>query len=84
MEEVTKICKEKSLEKGEDPANVRIMRTDCHNHLRIVWIGAIIKRLSNYLDEILSCDLEAIESRYIVSTIIYAVLRSIDKEFSLP
>ena len=84
VEEVTKIRKEKSLEKGEDPTNVIIMRTDSHNHLRNLWIGAITKSLSKYLDEIMACDLEAIESRYIVSTMMDAVLRSIDKEFSLP
>ena len=84
VEEVTKICKEKSLEKGEDPANVLIMITYFHNHLRNVWIGAITKLLSKYLDEILACDLEAIDSRYKVSTMMDAVLRSIDKEFSLP
>ena len=60
------------------------MRTDCPNHLQNVWIGAITKRLSTYLDEILACDLEAIESRYRVSTMMDAVLRSIDKEFYLP
>ena len=84
VEEVTKILEEKYLEKGEYPANVLIMRTDCHNHLRNVWIGAITKHLSKYLDEILACDLEAIESRYRVSTIMDAILSSIDKEFSLP
>ena len=84
VEEDTKICEEKSIEKGEDTANVLIMRTYCHNHLQNLWIGANNKRLSKYLGEILACDLEAIESRYRVSTIMEAVLRSIDKEFSLP
>ena len=84
MEEVKNICKEKSLEKGEDPANVLIMITYFHNHLKNVWIGAITKRLSKYFDEILAYDWEAIESRYRVSTMMDAVLLSIDKEFSLP
>ena len=84
VEEVKNICKEKSIEKGEDPANVLIMRTDFHNHLRNVWIGAITKSLSKYLDEILACDLEAIENTYRVSTMMDAVLRSVYKEFSLP
>ena len=60
------------------------MRTYFHNHFRNVWIGAITERLSNCLDEILSCDLEAVESRYRLSTMMDAVLRSIDKDFSLP
>ena len=84
VEEATKMHEEKSLEKGEDTANVLIMRTDCHNHLKNVWIDDITKRLSKYLDEILACDLEAIDSRYRVSTTMDAVLRSIDKESSLP
>ena len=60
------------------------MRTDCHNHLRNVWIGAITKHLSKYLDDILDQDLEAIESRYRVSNMMDDVLSSIDKEFSIP
>ena len=84
VKEVTKICEEKSLEKGEDPANVLILRTDFHNHFQNVWIGAIAKRLSKYLDKILACDFELIESRYRISTMMDAVLRSIDKYFSLP
>ena len=77
--EVTNISEEKSLEKVEYPTNVLIMRTDFDNHLQNLWIGAITKRLSKYLDEILTCDLEAIDSRYIVSTMMDSVLRSIDK-----
>ena len=84
VEEVTKICEDKYLEKGEDHANVLIMITDCHNHLRNVLVGAITKCLSFYLYEILACDLESIENRYRVSTIMDAVLRSIDNKFSLP
>ena len=60
------------------------MITYCHNHLRNVWIGTITKHLSKYFDDILACDLEAIESRYRLSTMMDSVLRSIDKELSLP
>ena len=84
VEDATKICEEKYLDKGEDPANVLIMRTDCHNHLLNVCIGAITKRLSKYLDEILACYLEAIDSRYRLSTMMDSLLSSIDKYFSLP
>ena len=48
--DVTNICEDKYLKKVEDPANVLIMRIYFHNHLRNVWIGAITKRLSKYLD----------------------------------
>ena len=63
VEEVTKICEEKSLEKGEYTTNVLIAIIYYHNHLQNVWIGAITNRLSKYLDEILVCDLESIEGR---------------------
>lgn len=60
------------------------MTMDCHNHVRNVWFGAIVKRLSSYLTTLLAADLEAIPHRYRVSTSMEAVLRSVDKEFSLP
>ena len=50
VEEVTKICEDKSQEKFEDPANLLIMRNYYHNHLQNVWIGDITMRLSKYLD----------------------------------
>ena len=57
VEEITKICKDKSIDNGEDPDNFLIMRTDFHNHFRNLWIGAITKCPSKYLDDILFCDL---------------------------
>ena len=84
VEEVTNICKDKSIDNGEDPDNFLIMRTDFHNHLQYIRIGAITKRLSKYLNKILACDLESIDSSYKVSTMMDDVIRSIDKEFSLP
>ena len=85
-EHIRDVCKQKAIESGIEPseANVRIQQQDCHNHLRNVWIGAITKRLSEYLNDLLACDLEAIHFRYRVTTMIDAVLRAVDKEFSLP
>ena len=60
------------------------MRKYCHNCHQNEWIGAITKRLSKYLNKILACALETIESRYRVSTMMDAVLCLIDKEFSIP
>jgi hypothetical protein len=48
-----------------------------------VWIRAVAKHLSSYLNKILASNLEAIDFRYLVSTMFEAVLRAIDKEFSL-
>jgi hypothetical protein len=67
-----------------DDERIKVYTQDCHNHMQNVWIGAVTKRLSSYLNEILASDLEAIDFRYRVSTMFEAVLCAIDKEFSLP
>jgi hypothetical protein len=57
---------------------------DCMNHLRNVWIGGMEKSLSKYLNEMLCSSLDEIDSTLQVTTsIISAVIRAIDKEFSL-
>ena len=61
-----------------------VLRMDCHHHLRNVWIGALNKHLSKYLDKILQQDLSQISFRYRVSTMMDSVLQAVDKEFSLP
>jgi hypothetical protein len=85
-EHIREVCKQKAIENGVEvtEVNVMVQQQDCHNHLRNVWIGAITKRMSAYLDELLACDLESIHFRYRVTTMMDAVLRAIDKEFSLP
>ena len=60
-----------------------VVRIDCHHHLRNVWIGALNKCLSKCLNNILQLDLSAIDFCHRVSTMFDAVLRSVDKEFSL-
>jgi hypothetical protein len=61
-----------------------VLQQDCHHHLRNVWFGAITKYLSDYLDDLLAADLDAINFCYRVSTQMDAVLQAIEKEFSLP
>jgi len=61
-----------------------IVIVGCHHHMRNVWIGALVKHLSKYLNGILHEDLSKINFRYRVSTMFDSVLRSADKEFSLP
>ena len=41
------------------------------------------KKLSSYLNEVLECDLDAIDFQYRVSTMFDAALKAVDKEFSL-
>ena len=60
------------------------LRADCHHHLRNIWIGAIVIKIAKYLNNILSLDLANINFRYRVTTKMDAVLRAVDKEFSLP
>eukprot|EP00956_Cyclotella_meneghiniana_P030815 scaffold78775_cov36-Cyclotella_meneghiniana.AAC.2 len=56
---------------------------DCMNHLRNVWIGGMEKSLSKYLNQKLRSSLDDIDSTLRVTTSISAVIRAIDKEFSL-
>ncbi len=56
---------------------------DCMNHLRNVWIGGMEKSLSKYLNQMLQSNLDEIDSTLRVTTSISAVIREIDKEFSL-
>ena len=81
---VTEVTKYNAIADGEDGSDVLMNTIDFQNHLRNVWIGAITKRMSNYLNEILSCNLDAIDFRYYVSTMMDAVLQVVEKEFSLP
>ena len=85
-EKVEEAVQLKLSEEGGDIANATIntYRQDCHNHLRNVWIGAVTRHLSTYLNEMLASDLSDMAFRHRVSTMFDAVLRAIDKEFSLP
>ena len=77
---VTEVSKEKAISDGEDGSDVFVQTIDCHKNLRNVWIGAITNGISIYLNEILACDLDAIDFRYRVLTMVGAVLRAVDKK----
>lgn len=64
--------------------NIRVLIQNCHHHLLNVWKGAVVKKLSTYLDEFLASYLIAIDFRLRVCTLFNAVLQSLDKKFSLP
>ena len=81
---LTEVAKEKAIADGEDVSDVIVQTIYYHNHLRNVWIRAITKRMSSYLNDILACDLYAIDFRYRVLTIMDAVLRAVYKKFRLP
>ena len=83
IDKVKKAVKEKMDELGEtgDPL---VIQQACHHHLCNVWIGAVSKTMSKHLNRILATDLEDIDARYRVNTKIDAILRAVDKEFSLP
>ena len=52
-------------------------------HLRNVWIGSTEKALTSELNNILRVSLEEIDPRIWLSSSISAVIRAVDKEFSL-
>jgi hypothetical protein len=56
---------------------------DCTNHLRNVWLGGVETSLTKYLNEILRLSLDEIDPMLRVSSSISALIRAIDKEFSL-
>jgi hypothetical protein len=56
---------------------------DCMNHLRNVWFGGVEKSLTKFLNEILRSSLDEIDPSLRVSSSISAIIRAIDKEFSL-
>lgn len=76
----------KISEEGGDAASATINAycQDCHSHLRNVWIGAVTKHLSTYLNEVLASDLSGMNFRHRVSTMFDSVLQAVDKEFSVP
>ena len=56
---------------------------DCMHHLRNVWIGAMEKKLTKHLNMILHVDIDNLDSCLRVSASISAIIRAVDKEFSL-
>ena len=56
---------------------------DCMHHLRNVWFGNMEKKLTKHLNVLLRADLDEIDPRLRVSASISAIVRAIDKEFSL-
>ena len=81
--EVINAAKAKSSEQGNDFAGIIVLQSDWHNHMQNVLITVLNKHLSQYLNEMLACN-DKIDFHYSISTLFDAVLRSIDKEFSLP
>ena len=56
---------------------------DCMNHLRNVWFGGVEKALTKHLNELLRTSLDDIDTMLRVTASISAIIRAIDKEFSL-
>ena len=83
-EKAEQLARESVRTNGGDESVVLVMQQNCHHHMRNVWFGAVVKRMSSFLNELLACDLAEINFRYRVSTLMDTVLRAVDKEFSLP
>ncbi len=58
VKEVEKAVLEKAHE-SDSVTHIPLLIQDCHHHMRNVWIGAVTKRLSSYLDKYLAADLAA-------------------------
>ena len=59
-------CIEKAVQdaiivEGRETKDPNVLRQDCHHHMRNIWIGAVVKCLSKYFDELLRCDLDEID-----------------------
>ncbi len=72
-----------TLEIEGDKRDPIILKQACHHHLRNVWIGAITKHLSKYLDKFLGSNISPISFRYCITTMMDGILRAVNKEFSL-
>ena len=56
---------------------------DCMHHLRNIWFGNMEKKLTTKLNLILKASLDEIDPKLRVSSSISAIIRAVDKEFSL-
>ena len=56
---------------------------DCMQHIRNVWIGNMEKALTSELNNILRNSLDEIDPKLRVTSSISAIIRAVDKEFSL-
>jgi len=74
--EIEEAIKQKIVDSGRDPDSeeINVYRQNCHIHMRNIWIKHVIIQLSNYLNDILSQDLDNIHFCYCVSAIIDTVL----------
>ncbi len=67
---------------GMDAEQIKIFEADCWQHLRNVWIGAVIKHLGQHLGDVLKDDLVKIHHTLRISTDICDILRAVDKYFA--
>ena len=56
---------------------------DCMHHLRNIWFGAMEKKLTSQLNLLLRSSLDEIDPKLRVTSSISAIIRAVDKEFSL-
>ena len=80
------IVVEEDQEDDEDSTYnpVLVFKTCCHHHIRKVWLGDVVKHLSDVLRDYLSRCLEGIDSHLRIHPNMKNILRALDKCFSLP
>ncbi len=59
--------KEEAKTHGLSESEILVLEGDCWQHLRNVWIGAIVRALKNYLNKVLEDDLASIPAMYRVT-----------------
>ena len=70
-------------EAGIPEDQICVFQADCWHHLRNIWIGAVVKALSEHLSGILADDLDNIPAMYRVNTDISALMIAMEKYFGL-
>ena len=70
-----------ALKEGMDESKVKIYEADCWQHLRNVWIGAVMSRLGGHLDMVLMNDIKRIHFTLRITTDAVGILRAVEKYF---
>ena len=63
-----------ALEHGVPREHIHVHEADCWKHFRNIWVGGVIKQLSEHLAEILDNDLQAISLFLRVNTEVTSLL----------
>jgi len=69
-------------DEGMDTSSIKIYEADCWQHLRNVWVGAVIASLGSFLDGFLGNDIVKFHFTLRITTDAIGILRAVEKYFS--